>query len=52
MTLDEMQVELLQNYIECYHEEDNFDSEAYLEELYAMSDEDLEALYKDTFGNE
>ena len=50
---DTMFDELLQEYVERYHEDaDIFNPDAYEEELRSMDDEDLETLYLETFSSD
>jgi hypothetical protein len=52
MTLDDMQTELIRNYDERYHEEEEYyDPEGYEEYLNGLTDEKLTDLYEETFGD-
>jgi hypothetical protein len=50
--LDEMFDALMLEYVERYHEEEDFNEEAYAEYLYELTNDEFNELYTETFGDE
>jgi hypothetical protein len=46
---DVMFEELLQEYVEAYHEDESYDPEAYSEYLYELTNDEFIELYRETF---
>jgi hypothetical protein len=49
LTIKDMYEELSVNYDECYHEEDNYNPEGYMEYLDGLTEDEIEELYNETF---
>ena len=51
-TNDKLIEELVQHYIELYHEEDNYDADAFEQKLSSLDEDEILELHKNVFEDE